>query len=126
MAKNMRGCGELVKLLFDYDLFIACHLTKRDAIMKSEPSKRKLDSVLGTFNLGKNTSVETWDDYYCFYDEADATMVSFVLETAKSDQSVVRLLSDGTAFCVCSTCVLGELGRLAMQGTGGALGWIST
>ena len=40
-------------------------------------------------------------------------MLSFVMETAKSSQSVVRILSDDTEFCVCSTCVLGELGRLA-------------
>ena len=58
--------------------------------------------------------------------DADMTMVSFVLETAKSWQSVVRILSDDTGFYVCSTSVLSELGRLAMQGTDGALGWIST
>ena len=94
--------------------------------MKSETSKWKFDSVLGTFNLDDNTSMETGDDCNCFHDEADVTMVSFVLETAKSGQSVVRILSDDTEFCGCSTCVLGELGRLATQGTDGALGWIST
>ena len=47
--------------------------------MKSESSKQKLDNVLGTFNLGENTSVETGDDFNCFYDEADVRMVSFVL-----------------------------------------------
>ena len=68
--------------------------------MKSESRKRKLDSVLGTFNRGEYTSVETEDDCNCFHDEADVTMVSFVLETAKSWQSVVRILSDDTEFCV--------------------------
>ena len=38
--------------------------------------------------------METEDDCNCFHDEADVTMVSFVLETAKSWQSVVRILSD--------------------------------
>ena len=37
-----------------------------------------------------------------------------------------RILCDDTEFCVCSTYVIGELGRLAMHGTDGALGWIST
>ena len=50
--------------------------------MKSEFSKRKLYSVLGTFNLGKNNSVETGDECIFLHDEADVTMVSFVLETA--------------------------------------------
>ena len=54
--------------------------------MKSESSERKLfDSV-----LGQNTTVETGGD--C--NEADLTRVSFVLETAKSDESVFRILSD--------------------------------
>ena len=82
--------------------------------MKSEPSKRKLDSVLGTFILGENTSVETGNNCYCIHDEAGVTMVSFVLETARSSQSVVCILSADTEFCVCSTCVLDELGRLVM------------
>ena len=62
----------------------------------------------------------------CFHDEADVIMVSFVLETAKYCRSVVPILSDDTEFCASSTFVWGELGRLAMQGTDGALGWIST
>ena len=61
---------------------IACHLPKRDAIMKSESS---FDSV-----LGQNTTEETGDD--C--NEADLTVASFVLETAKSGESVVRILSN--------------------------------
>ena len=68
--------------------------------------------------------METGDYCDCFHDEADVTMVFFVQETANSGQSVVCILSDGIGFCVCSTCVLGELGRHAMQGTDGALGWI--
>ena len=68
----------------------------------------------------------TGDDCNCFHDEADVTMVSFVLETAKSSQCVLRILSDDTEFCVCSTDAIGELGRLAMQGIIGALGWISS
>ena len=60
--------------------------------MKSESGKRKLGSVLGTFNLGENSSVKTGDDCNCFHDVADVTMVSFVLEAAKSSQSVVHII----------------------------------
>ena len=48
-------------------------------------------------------------------------MVSFTLEAAKSGQSVVRILSYNTEFCVCFTCELGELDRLAMHGTDGSV-----
>ena len=51
--------------------------------MKSKCNKRKLGSVLGTFNLGENTTVETEDDCNCLLEEADVAMVSFVLEAAK-------------------------------------------
>ena len=45
--------------------------------MKSESSKRKLVSVLGTFDLGENSAVETGDECNCFHDEVDVTMISF-------------------------------------------------
>ena len=52
--------------------------------------KRKHDSVL----VSENATVATGDDCNCFHDEADMTMVSFVLEAAKSGQSVICILSD--------------------------------
>ena len=64
--------------------------------MKSKSNKRKLASVLGTFNLGKNTTMETCDDGSFQLDEVDDTMVSFVLEAAKSGQRVIRVRSDDT------------------------------
>ena len=82
--------------MIDYKLSVASHLPKRDAIMKSKSNKRKLASVLGTFNLGKNTSVETCDDGLFQHDESDVTRVSFVLQAAKSGKSVIRVLSDDT------------------------------
>ena len=90
---RMRRASEVV---IDYDFSIASHLPKRDAVMKSKLNKRKLASVLGTFDLGKSTTVETRDDCTFLHDEADVTMVSFVLEAAKSGQSVIRVLSDDT------------------------------
>ena len=71
--------ARLSEVVIDYELSVASHLPKRDAIMKSKSNKRKLASVLGTFNLGENTTVETFDDGSFQHDEADVTMVSFVL-----------------------------------------------
>ena len=91
--KRMRRAGEVV---IDYDLSIASHLPKRDAIMKSKWIKQTLASVLGTFDLGVSTTMETCDDCTFLHDEADITMVSFVLEAAKSGQSLIHVLSDNT------------------------------
>ena len=64
--------------------------------MKSKFNKRKPGSVYGTFNIGENTIAET--EEYCNYfnDEADVTMVFFVMDAAKSGQSVICILSDDT------------------------------
>ena len=63
--------------------------------MKSESNRRKHGSVSGTFNLGENTQWRLGVVVF-FHDESDLTMVAFVLEAAKSGQSVVCLLSDDT------------------------------
>ena len=91
--ERMRRASEVV---IEYDLFISSHLLRGYAIMKSNLNKRKLDSVIGNINLGESTTVETGDnDAFC-HDEADVTMVSFLLETARSGQSVTRLHNDNT------------------------------
>ena len=64
--------------------------------MKSKSNKRKLAGVLGTFDLGENVIMDTADDGTFCHDEADVTMISFVLEEAKPGQSVIRVLSDDT------------------------------
>jgi hypothetical protein len=80
----------------DYDLSIASPLPKRDAIMKSKSNKKRLAGVLGTFNLGDNATMETKDDGAYDHDEADITMVSYVLESARNGKKVIRVLSDDT------------------------------
>ena len=60
--------------------------------MKSKSNKRKLACVLGTFNLGEITTMKTGDDGTFRYNEPGVTIVR---EAAKSDQSVIPILSDG-------------------------------
>ena len=48
--ERMRRASEVV---IGYELSVASHLPKSDAIMKSKSNKRKPASVLGTFNLGE-------------------------------------------------------------------------
>ena len=76
-AKDHERMWRASEVAIDYDLSVESHLPKRDVIMRS-----KLASALGSFNLGENTTVETGDDCNSFHDEADVTMVPFLLEAA--------------------------------------------
>ena len=69
-------------------------LPKRDAIMKSKNNKRKLASVLSTFIVGDMTTTESRDDSAFDHDEADITMILYVIEAAKCGKDVIRVLSD--------------------------------
>ena len=62
--------------------------------MKSKNNKRKLASVLSTFIVGDMTTTESRDDSAFDHDEADITMISYVIEAAKCGKDVIRVLSD--------------------------------
>ena len=64
--------------------------------MKSKNNKRRLASVLSTFSLGEHATMETLDDGIFAHDEADVTMISYVLQAASQGQNVIRVLSDDT------------------------------
>ena len=52
--------------------------------------------MLGTFSLGDSVTMETQDDGAFFHDEANITMISYVLQAANYSTSVIRVLSDDT------------------------------
>jgi hypothetical protein len=91
--ERMRRAGEII---IDYELSLTSPLPKRDAILKSKNNKRMLASILSTFYLGDNVTMETQDDGVFGHDEADVTMISYVLEAASSGKRVIRVLSDDT------------------------------
>ena len=91
--ERMRRTGEAT---IDYDLSITSSLPKRDAILKSKTNKQRLASVLSTFSLGENVKMETRDDGAFGHDEADITMVSYVIQAAKYRKDVIRMVSDDT------------------------------
>ena len=95
-AKDHERMHRANEVVIDYDFSITSHLPKRDVIMKSKSNKQKLASVLATFNLGETVRMETLDDGMFGHDEADVTMVSFVLQAAQSGQNTIRVLSDDT------------------------------
>ena len=91
--ERMRRAGEVI---IDYEFSITSKLPKRDVIMKSKNDKRRLASVLSTFSLGEHTTMETLEDGVFAHDEADVTMISYVLQAASCGQKVIRVLSDDT------------------------------
>jgi hypothetical protein len=91
--ERIRQAGEVI---IDYELSITSPLPKRDAILKSKNNKRSLASVLCTFNVGENVTMDTRDDDAFGHDEADITMISYVLQAANSGKGVICVLSDDT------------------------------
>ncbi len=71
-------------------------LHKRDAILKSKTNKQRLTSVLSTFSLGENATMETRDDGEFNHDEADITMVSYVIQAANYGKDVIHVVTDDT------------------------------
>ena len=55
-----------------------------------------LANVLSTFNLGDNVTLESVEDGFFGHDEADITIISYVLHAAQSGKGVVRILCDDT------------------------------
>ena len=86
--ERMRRAGEVFS---NYDLSIFSLLPKRDAILKSKNNKRRLASVLSTFDVEE-------DDSAYGHDEADITMLFrlYVLESANNRKGVICVLSDDT------------------------------
>ncbi len=84
------------EVILDYDLSITSPLPKKDAILKSKNNKWRLASVLGTFSLGVNATMDTLDNGVFGHEEADITMIYYVLEAAYDGKGMIRVLSDDT------------------------------
>ena len=84
----MRRAGEVFS---SYDLSISSLLPKRDAILKSKNNKRRLVSVLRTFDVEEDVTMDSPDD-----SEAYITMVSYVLDRADIQCKVQMERWDGT------------------------------
>ena len=75
---------------------ISSLLPKRNAILKSKNNKRRLASVLSTFDAEEDATMDSPDDSAYGHDEADITLISYVLESANNGKGVIRVLSDDT------------------------------
>jgi len=91
--ERMRRAGEGST---DYNLTTNSPLPNRDAILKNKHNKRELSRVLSVFNLGPNVSMDSRDDGGFTHDEADVTMIAYMLQAAEFGKGVIRILSDDT------------------------------
>ena len=79
-----------------YDLTNNTSLPSRDVIMKNKHNKLQLSNIISTYNFGKGVTVESRSDGVFAHDEADITMISYLLMAAESGTRVIRILSDDT------------------------------
>ena len=64
----------------NYNLAINTLLPSRGAILKNKHNKRQLSRVLSTFNMGAAVTIDTQDTGAIGHDEADVTLISYVLQ----------------------------------------------
>ena len=80
----------------EYNIELNTVLPGREAIMKNSANKQKLCKLLCTFDLGQNVHMVSRFDALAKHDEADITLVSYVLEAAKGGAKCIRVLCDDT------------------------------
>ena len=79
-----------------FNLAMNSPLPSREAVMKNKHNKRDLSRLLGTFNLRCGVTVDSIDDGVFGHDEADITIISYMLRAADDGCHVVRVPSDDT------------------------------
>ena len=79
-----------------YNIDLNTPLPKREVIMRNNHNKINLSKVLSMCHLGQNVTIENKYDEKYKHDEADITMLSYVLEACQNEAKTVRVLSDDT------------------------------
>ena len=80
----------------NYNIAINSHLPSRDSILKNKHHKRQLSRMLSTFHMGAAFTIDTQDTGLFRHEEADVTIISYVLQAVGSGNNVVRILCDDT------------------------------
>ena len=78
-----------------YNLTHNSPLPHRDAIMKNKQNKVELTRLISSFDMGENVSTESRADATFDHDEADITLISYLLQDAEPGK-VIRIVSDDT------------------------------
>ncbi|KAK4327240.1 hypothetical protein Pmani_002296 [Petrolisthes manimaculis] len=80
----------------DFNLTINSPLPKRDTILKNKHNKLELSRVLSTMDMDAEMSVDSRYSGGFKHDEADVTMIAYLLQAAESGKAVIRIFCNGT------------------------------
>ena len=80
----------------NYNIAINSHLPSRDAILKNKHHKRQLSLMLSAFDMGVAFTIDTQDTGVFRHEEAEVTIISYVLQAVGSGNNVVRILCEDT------------------------------
>ena len=78
-----------------YNLTANSPLPNRDSILKNK-RKRELSRVLSLFNLGPSVTMDSRDNGAFTHDEADVTMIAYMLQAAEFSKDISRILNEDT------------------------------
>ena len=70
-------------------------LPNRETIMKNKENKQKLSALLSSYDLGPNFVTESHINRAFDHDEADVSMISYLLQETY-EESTIRIISDDT------------------------------
>ena len=78
----------------EFNLNLNTPLSGRDHVMKNSDNKIHLSRLLCTFDLGRNIHMNGRADSFATHDEADITIISYMLRAAAAGASVICILCD--------------------------------
>ena len=84
----------------DYNLTINSPLPSRDAILENKHNKLELSRILSTLDMDADMSIDSRYNGGFEHEEAEVTMIAYLLQAAESGKSVIRILTDDTDFFV--------------------------
>ena len=79
-----------------YQLTLSSPVPVREVIMKNTKNKKQLAELLCLHDLGSRISLVSKADSIVSHDEADISIISYVLQAASSGAQAIRVLSDDT------------------------------
>ena len=80
----------------EYRLSLTTPLPSREKVMKNKTNKRRLGELLCTHSIGGHTVMVSRADSIVTHDEADVSLISYMLDAASRGAKTVRILSDDT------------------------------
>ena len=80
----------------DYNLTVNSPLPSGDAILKNTHNKLELSRILSTLDMDADMSIDSRYNGGFEHDEADVTMIAYLLQAAESGKLVIRILTDDT------------------------------